>query len=220
MISTAIFDLDGLLTDTERLHREAYRTTLGRHGFSLDDVTYDEHWIRAGKGIGDLIRERKLAFDPDALRAEKAAEYDRLVRSSVQPMPGAREILARLHGRKTLALASSSYPDAVEAVLETVGIRHYFTFVANSLAVKRVKPWPDLFLQVAAGLRVEPRCCVVLEDSEKGILAAYAAGMTSIAVPNEYTRQHDFSKATRVVSSLDEVSLEMIESLGQGNGEG
>lgn len=213
MISTVIFDLDGLLTDTERLHRAAYRTILGRHGFRLDDATYDEHWIRAGKGIADLIRERKLGFDADALRAEKAAEYDRLVRSSVQPMPGAREVLDRLHGRKTLALASSSYPDAVAAVLETLGIRHYFAFVADSLKVKRVKPAPDLFRQVADGLKVGPRCCVVLEDSEKGIVAAHAAGMASIAVPNEFTRHHDFSKATRVVRSLDEVTLALLDGL-------
>ena len=85
--------------------------------------------------------------------------------------------------------------------------------MATNESVARVKPHPDLFLYVAERLGVTAAECVVLEDAEKGVLAAHAAGMKVIAVPNPHTRDNDFSKATRVVSSLAEVTLPLLDSL-------
>jgi beta-phosphoglucomutase-like phosphatase (HAD superfamily) len=79
--------------------------------------------------------------------------------------------------------------------------------------VERIKPYPDIFLYVAKEMNMPPENCVVLEDAEKGILAADAAGMKSIAVPNIHTMNNDFSKATLVVKSLEEVSYELIDQL-------
>ena len=214
MITSVIFDLDGLLADTERLHRQAYREVLAPLGIVLDDAKYVEHWIRLGRGIADLLREMGSAVDPAIVRRGKAARYRELVRSSVRPMPGVPAVFLRLRGRKRMALASSSYPDAVACVIDTLGIRAYFESISAHDDVAKVKPAPDLFLHAAASLRVKPAACVVLEDAEKGILAAVRAGMKCIAVPNEYTRHNDFSGASRVVESLDEVTIELIESLG------
>jgi HAD superfamily hydrolase (TIGR01509 family) len=212
MISTVIFDLDGLLSDTEPLHRRAYQKVLARRGVRLS-AAYAAHWIRAGKGIVEFLGKKRLTLDVDSIRAEKAEAYAELVARSARPMPGAVALLDLLRGRKTLALASSSYPAAVAAVLEALRIKEYFRLVVTQGDVDRVKPWPDLFLCAAARLNVEPSECVVLEDAEKGVMAAHAAGMKCIAVPNEYTRDNDFSKATLVVKSLRDVTLEMIESL-------
>lgn len=220
MISTVIFDLDGLLSDTEPLHRRAYEDVLGRLGITLDEAAYTEHWIRLGRGITEFLNDRSLSVDPNAIREQKSARYRELVEASVRPMPGAREVLQRLHGHKTLALASSAYPDAVDCVIRTLAMTGYFSVVVSRDHVARVKPAPDLFLCAARLLAVAPAACVVLEDAEKGVIAASEAGMKCIAVPNEYTRHNDFSRASAVVSSLDDITIERIDSLdGHGAGE-
>ena len=213
MISTVIFDLDGLLADTEGLHRQAYRDVLGNYGVTVTDQEYEEHWIRQGKGITEFLLERNLALDPDTIRRNKSERYNELVRCSVRPMPGALELLAQLRSRKSLALASSSYPEAVAAVVAALGIAACFQVIVSRGDVARVKPAPDLFLLAAAKLGVTPAQCVVLEDAEKGIKAAVAAGMKCIAVPNEHTFNNDFSGATLVAGSLLEITPEVIDGL-------
>ncbi len=213
VITTVIFDLDGLLADTEPLHCQAYQDALRRHGSLLTESEYIDHWVRAGKGIGDWISIRGLALDPLALRAYKSERYLELLTASLRPMDGALTLLKTLHGRKTLVLASSSYRDAVDAVLQGLDIAHYFKAVISGLDVARVKPAPDIFLAAARAVGATASECLVLEDAEKGVLAAYEAGMACIAVPNEQTRHHDFSRATRVCASLKEITIELIDQL-------
>ena len=213
MITTVIFDLDGLLADTEPLHCRAYQDALQSEGASLTEADYIEHWVRSGKGIADWVALHGLNVDPLALRVKKSARYLELLASSLRPMDGALELLKVLYGNKTLALASSSYQDAVDGVLEGLNIVHYFKAIVTGLDVPRVKPAPDIFLTAARRVGVVPSECVVIEDAEKGVLAAYQAGMSCIAVPNAHTRHHDFSKASRVCSSLNEITLQSIETM-------
>ena len=213
MIHAVIFDLDGLLADTECLHCRAYQMALLEHGVELRDWDYAEHWVRYGKGIADWIAMRGLELDPHALRLRKAQHYLDLLRSSLRPMEGALDLLELLHGRTKLALASSSYRDAIDGVLAGLGIRHFFKVIVSGLDVAHVKPAPDIFLKAARDLGVEPERCVVLEDAEKGVIAARLAGMRCIAVPNDYTRHHDFSQATTICSSLNEITDEFLTRL-------
>jgi HAD superfamily hydrolase (TIGR01509 family) len=213
MISAVIFDLDGLLADTECLHCRAYQMALMEHGVELKDVDYAEHWVRFGKGIADWIVLRDLALDPSVLRLRKAQHYLNLLESSLRPMDGALELLESIHGRTKIALASSSYRDAVDGVLAGLGIAHFFEVIVSGLDVAQVKPAPDIFLKAAGDLRVDPSKCLVFEDAEKGVIAAHMAGMRCIAVPNPYTRHHDFSKATKICSSLKEINEDFLKSL-------
>ncbi|MBN2312566.1 MAG: HAD family phosphatase [Sedimentisphaerales bacterium] len=213
MISMVIFDLDGLLADTEKLHRGAYKEVFSSLGVDLSDEEYEDHWIRWGKGIDDFVEQRNLDIEPELIRRNKALLYGQMVRSEVKPMPGARELLDSLRGRKTLTLATSSYPRDAYNVLDTLGFMDFFTYIATKGNVERIKPYPDIFLHVAGEMKTPPEQCVVIEDAEKGILAADAAGMKSIAVPNEHTKSNDFSKATVVLNSLDEINCELIDQL-------
>ncbi len=214
VISTVIFDLDGLLTDTERLHCQAWRQTLSTVGVEVSEEEYAEVWIRVGLGIDGFVRLRGLDHDPDVLRRAKLERYVALLETSLSPMPGAIALVETLHGKKRLALATSSYGDTVHLILRRLGLARYFEAVATNENVARVKPHPDLFLFVAERLRVRPSECVVLEDAEKGVLAAHAAGMKVIAVPTPHTRDNDFGKAALVVPSLAEVTLQLLDSLG------
>lgn len=213
MISTVLFDLDDLLSDTESLHCRAYQAVLRQHGVSLSDAQYHDHWIRQGLGVADFLRNQGTGLDPASLRKAKAAEYVILVESQCQPMPGALDLLDRLRGHKTLGLASSAYSDAVEAVLAKLSIADRFSCIVTGDQVQRLKPFPDIFLEAARRLGVAPKQCVVIEDAEKGVLAARAAGMKCIAVPSPRTAANDFSAADRVLASLAQVTVEMIEAL-------
>jgi len=213
MITTLIFDLDGLLANTEKLHCMAYQDALAKFGFKLTENDYSEHWILKGGSIGEFIAARGLKIDPESIRIMKAERYEELVVSTAEPMPGAISILSRMTGWKKLALATSSYEDAAYAVLRALNIGVYFSCIATRSSVARIKPFPDLFLYVAQVLGEKPESCLVFEDSEKGIIAAQAAGMKSIAVPNIHTFDHDFSKATVIVPSLEVVTRELIENI-------
>jgi len=214
MITTVIFDLDGLLADTERLHCRAYQLALLEQGVQLTETDYGEHWVRCGKGIHEWVGQQGFDLDPGALRARKAIHYQDLLRSSLRPMEGAEAVLNRLSGKMRIGLASSSYRDAVDGVIHGLGIAGYFDTIVSGLDVARVKPAPDIFLEAAHRLRANPAECAVLEDAEKGVLAAHAAGMRCIAVPNEYTRDHDFSKATHICSSLNDVTVKLLLDIG------
>ncbi len=213
MITSIIFDLDGLLADTEGLHCMAYQDALRAYGAAVTDHEYAEHWVRSGRGITEWISEHGLTLDPIALRAHKSRCYLDLLLSQLRPMEGALALLEQLYKRKKLALASSSYPDAVEGVLTGLGIAHYFQVIVTGLDVPNVKPAPDIFLAAAQQLGATPSQCVVLEDAEKGVIAANLAGMRCIAIPNHHTQHHDFSKATQVCSSLNDITLELLDTL-------
>ncbi len=213
IITTVIFDLDGLLTDTERLHYEAYKATLAEIGVTLSEEEYAEHWIRAGLGIREYALQRGIELDPETLRRRKTEEYGRLVDSDLHPMPGALDLLQRLQGRKRLALASSAYEDSVNRVLRKLDLVRYFEVIAAEGSAPRRKPYPDLFLYTAKRMGVTATESVVLEDAEKGVVAAHAAEVRCIAVPNRFTRGNDFSKATVVIESLHQVTIEFLDRL-------
>lgn len=210
MIQAILFDLDGLLTDTEQLHCRAYQQVLAEDGVLLTHDEYAEIWIRTGGGIIDLCKLKHLSHDPENLRRRKAAVYQTLVRAELQPMPGSVDLLKRIHGRIRLALATASWMDAATCVIDTIGIRQYFELIVTGSDVKRAKPHPDIFLLAAERLGVPPDDCMVIEDAEKGILAAHAAGMKSIAVPNRHTYRHDFTHATHIVASLNDITDDML----------
>ncbi|MEJ2703046.1 MAG: HAD family phosphatase [Sedimentisphaerales bacterium] len=213
VVSTVIFDLDGLLADTEKLHRGAYRQVFSKLGVELTDEEYEDHWIRHGRSIDAFVEKRNLGIDPQLIRSMKAQVYGEMVRSGVEPMPGARELLGSLQDKKRLALATSSYPKDAHAVLNVLDFADRFYCVVTKGDVERIKPYPDLFLHVADRMSEPAEQCLVIEDAEKGIVAADAAGMKSIAVPNEHTMSNDFSKATLVLDSLDQIDCELIDQL-------
>jgi beta-phosphoglucomutase family hydrolase len=213
MITTIIFDLDGLLSDTETLHMHAHQEVWRSHGIDISDNLYAEHWIRKGKGIKEFISNHKLNLVESTIRNEKGVVFNKLLKTSLKAMPGAKELLNKIHKGKRLAVASSSYRSNVEQVLSLLDFTDYFEIIVAGEDVKEVKPAPDIFLYTASHMNVNPSECIVIEDAEKGIRAASAAGMKSVAVPNEYTKNNDFSQATFVVASLLDVEKVIIEKI-------
>jgi pseudouridine-5'-monophosphatase len=207
-----IFDLDGVLLDTERFYTEVTQSIVGRYGKTFD-------WTVKGNMVGRpaiesaryLVEALDLPIRPeDYLEEREHLLRDRFARS--EPCAGARELTAALAARGARqAIATSSQ----RLLFDLKTRRHQqwlrvFTavVVGDDPRLERGKPAPDIFLLAAADLRVEPNTCVVVEDSPVGIAAARAAGMLSIAVPDPAMDRARFSDADLVVASLLDLSPE------------
>lgn len=212
-LQAVIFDLDGLLVDTEGLRYRSWRDTLAEIGMPLGLDEYRDLWIRAGGGIESYLRARGVRRDPEVLRGRKLIYYSTLLEAELQPMPCALELIDALRSHVRLALATSAFRVDVDPVLRKIGAASVFDVIATRESVPRAKPYPDVFLHTVQHLGAEPARCVVLEDAEKGVLAARDAGMPVVAVPTAHTRTNDFSSATLVVNSLCDLTLERLERL-------
>lgn len=213
LCSAVLFDFDGLVADSEPIHVRTWLDALREHGIGISETEYCDHWIRRGLGIGEFVQSRGLPHDPAALLSAKQRRYVAAVATDLRPMPGALELVHALKPSTSVALVSSGRRAMVEAALRAVGAAGLFEIVITHESVERRKPAPDCFLLAARVLGAAPERCVVLEDAEKGVLAAAAAGMPCIAVPTPHTRDHDFSTAALVVPSLESVTPAVIASV-------
>jgi HAD superfamily hydrolase (TIGR01509 family) len=202
----AVFDLDGLLLDTEPGWHRAEAELLRRHGAVYTDAdetatigwavkdTLRRYLPRLGLGDGDLPR----------LTAELLGLVQEEYAGPLSPRPGAAELVARLRGRIPLGIASNSARVLVELGLAGASFGDAFDVVVCAEEVERPKPAPDVYLEACARLSVSPSSTVAFEDSTSGIVAARAAGLTVVAVPQWATV--DTSSANHVASSLEVLS--------------
>ncbi len=179
----AIFDMDGLLVDSEPLWVSAERELLARHGHVLTDDDVD---ATHGRSIEDTIAAyaQRLGSHPQrALRAELMALMRTRYAAGPALMPGARELVGLLGGRLRLGVASNTDLDLVRLALRGTGLLDAFGAVVSSAGHGRGKPHPDVYLAACRALGIEPGDAVAFEDSTLGVRAAKAAGLTCVGVP-------------------------------------
>ena len=208
-----IFDLDGVLIDSEPLQYLAYADVLGGLGVSITRQEYAREWIGAGRGPEYAVRTYRLAITPAELKARKSEIYERLLRTEARLMPGARAALDRLGSAYRLGLATNSSRRDTGIALDRFDLAARFDAIVTRDLYAEAKPAPDAYLTAARLLTLDPGRCIVIEDSERGVAAARRADCACIAVPNEMTAGQDFSPAQRVVGSLDEVTAELVQKL-------
>lgn len=208
-----VFDLDGVIVDSEPLQYESYAEVLAPLGVRITREEYGREWIGAGGGPEYAVRTHALSVSPAELRARKVEVYRRRLRDEARLMHGVPGVLERLGGCYPLGLATNSSEIDTSIVLDRFDLRRRFAAVVTRELYERAKPAPDAYLTAAARLGCSPRRCVVLEDSWRGVGAAHAAGCVCVAVPNELTTGQDFSLAVRLVQSLDEVTPALVEEL-------
>ncbi|MGW8375976.1 HAD family phosphatase [Streptomyces sp. ODS28] len=184
--AAVLFDLDGTLVDSEPNYYEATRRVLALHG--ADGFTWEDHTRFIGIGTRETLetlrRERSLAASLEELLHEKNRSYLELARTRTEVFPQMRTLVELLGaGGHPMAVASGSSRAAIEAVLSGTGLDGALRTTVSAEEVGAGKPEPDVFLEAAARLGVEPGRCVVLEDSPPGAEAARRAGMRCVAVP-------------------------------------
>jgi HAD superfamily hydrolase (TIGR01509 family) len=216
-IRAVLFDMDGVLVDSEPLHFRATRAALGPRG-----VGYTERDNQAFFGATDaeMLRVLRILFDlpqsTAALVEAKTAHLVALIRGQGRPLPGVPDVPLWLAGLGLpLGLVTASRRPVIQAVLEVVGLDRAFAAIVSGDEVARGKPAPDGFLMAARRLDVAPDRCLVVEDSRNGVLAAKGAGMVVAAIPCSATSHEDFSAADLVLPTLEALP-KAVESTGTG----
>ena len=179
-----ILDMDGVILDSNRWHRQAWAEYNRRHGIETDEAMQRRMY---GKRNDDIVRD---FFGPQLTEAEVVAHgaaKEQLYREMIRPalnealVPGVREFLDR-HRGEPIGVATNAEPANVEFVIEEAHLRPFFRALVDGHQVPNPKPHPDIYLRAAELLGVPPRNCVVFEDSYTGIEAAQAAGMAVVGV--------------------------------------
>ncbi len=212
-----LFDMDGLLIDSEPLWHEAEIHGFGLAGLCLTpEQCLETTGLRVDEVVQFRFAQRPWATpSQDAVAVAIVERVVELVHAKGVLKPGVAEVLeaARGSGLRT-ALASSSPYVIIDAVLDRFGLRSAFEVVHSAEEEARGKPEPDVYLTAARKLGVDPGLCVALEDSPNGVVAAKAAGMKCIAVPELVLRNDPrLARADAVVASLAEVDAELLSRL-------
>ncbi len=202
-----LFDMDGVILDSEPLHAAAFQATLGRHGHELSQEDYKEHF--AGKtdeaGFEAYFKCINEAIDLPMIMDEKTKKYLELASDQLVPYPGVVQLIRDLANHVPLALVTGSLRMEADVALKAFGITDRFKVIVAAGDISQSKPNPEGYIKAMAELKASPDQCVIVEDSPSGIQAARAAGVDSIAVTNTHAAE-ELRDATYVV---DQLNLEM-----------
>jgi HAD superfamily hydrolase (TIGR01509 family) len=197
-----VFDLDGVMVDSEPVHERANAEYLSRFGVSPDQELLDDMMGRRVRELTDALAGR-LGLDPERAFADREAIFWRLLDQGLEPMPGLHAAVERLAGAGLpMAVASSGTRAYVDHVLERLRLRAAFAAVVSGEDVRHGKPDPEIYLLAAERLRADPADCVAIEDTTHGIAAAHGAGMRAVAVTHPMNATLDLSAADAVVADL------------------
>jgi HAD superfamily hydrolase (TIGR01509 family) len=214
VIEAVVFDLDGVLLDSEEIWDQAREELAHERGGRWHDRAQRDMMGMSSTEWSRYMHETiGLPEPPEEINREVVRRLSDLYRRELPAIPGAREAVERLAARWPLGLASSSNRELIDLALELLGVQHLFEATVSSEEVARGKPAPDVYLEAARRLGVEPTKAAAVEDSENGILAAKAAGMRVIAIPNRRFPPGDeaLAEADVVLASPAELTAAAVE---------
>jgi HAD superfamily hydrolase (TIGR01509 family) len=211
-----IFDMDGVLVDSEAVWDDVRKRFVEEKGGTWHEAAQRDMMGMSSVEWSRYVRERLCVdMEPEEISQEVADRVANVYREKLPLLPGAVEAVKSLSAEWPLGLASSSNRHVIDLVLELAGIDDAFRATLSSEEVGAGKPAPDVYVETASRLGVEPAACIAIEDSTNGIRSAHAAGMTVIAVPNQDFPPEDgaLDLADQTVKSLTELTPEMVRAL-------
>jgi HAD superfamily hydrolase (TIGR01509 family) len=205
-LRAVVFDLDGVIANTEDLYEQAGETVLRRRGKTYDAELREQIMGRpVVDAIQIMIDSHSLSDKVDDLILECAEVLQKLITTSLAPMPGAVSLIDDLHAANfPIAVATSATPEYADNVLTRLNLKQPFQFILTAADIRHGKPNPEIYLLAADRLGIAPPQMMVLEDSANGCRAAVAAGAFTVAVPNRHTRNHNFAGARFVADTLND----------------
>ncbi len=213
MAKGVIFDMDGVIIDSEPINQRAVDVVLERYGKRLTDEQ-NQHLI----GLGDkpffeeVIRMFGLQTTWQALAVSwHEAIIHLMQKEGIAAIDGVREVIRSLHQKKyRLAVASSGSRGRIGFILKTLDLQQYFSSVVTADDVKLAKPDPEIYLTAAASLNLAPQDCVAIEDSDRGVEAARRAGMKVIGFLSSSSYNQQLDRADAIIHSFDEWRDELL----------
>lgn len=214
MIEAVVFDLDGVLVDTEEIWDEARRRLVAERGGRWHDrAQRDMMGMSSREWARYMHEELGLREPPEEISEAVVRRLEELYRERLPLVAGAVEAVRRIGARWPLGVASSSNRPLIDLVLELSGLAPLFRVTVSSEEVERGKPAPDVYLEVARRLGCDPTRCAAIEDSENGIRSAAAAGMRVVAIPNRTfpPSPETLGLASVVLDSIGELEPDVVE---------
>ena len=205
MTTTIFLDNDGVLVDTEKYYCEANMVTSRQYGYNLTLGEYRRLFLADGTGMQEVADRIGWAAERlAAYRRERDALFHEYITTREVALEGVAEGLARLAGQFSLCVVTSAPRQFFDAVHRRTGFARFFRAVISGDTVTRHKPAPDPYLAAMAAMATAPGQGIAVEDSERGLRAAAAAGLSCIVVPQELTAHQDFGMAKAVVKTFAE----------------
>jgi HAD superfamily hydrolase (TIGR01509 family) len=213
-IKTVIFDMDGVIIDSEPVHMKIEQEIFRELGL---DISMEEHQKYVGTSAHemweDVVSRYKLDIPADEILEKKLTQYlDYLTsENNLQPMESVRELITHLKSKgKQLILASSATSKEIDLVLDKLSLKSFFSHAISGAELERSKPNPAIFLKASSLAKTSPEQCCVIEDSQNGILAAKAAGMKCIGFRNSTSGNQDLSEADIIIDSFKDINIDEI----------
>lgn len=205
-LSAILFDHDGLLVETELLFYQVTQEVLRQRGVSVTKETWSRDYLSKGRPSAEIALEHGYpeAFI-DQFTVLRNARYRSQLQKNPPLYPGVREVLQLLGARYRLGLVTGNSREAIETVHRTTGLLSVFEIVVTQEDFEKPKPKPDAYLVALERLGLSSARCIAIEDSERGMQAALAAGLRCVAIPGEFTKIQEFSGAARVLGSISEL---------------
>lgn len=200
-IDTILWDNDGVLVHTEPQYLQASREMLADVGVQLTEDQFRDISLKRGESLMQLAPQE----DIHALRIRRDNRYAELISARVQVREGVEDCLRQFHGKLKMGIVTSSQKIHFDIIHEKTGFLKYFDFVITRERYQHSKPHPDAYLLAIETQKIEKAKAVVIEDTERGVEAAMAAGLQCIAVPHELSEQGNFENATAVISNFSEL---------------
>lgn len=201
-----IFDMDGVIVDSEPWHERAFREVFDEMGYGeTHAMDFPRYYGRSDRALWlDFIEKHRPNRSLEELTEWKQRRFLEIIRREQPIFAGLPELLEKLSSRYRLAVASGSFHPVIDEILAMKNLRRFFPVVVSVQDVPRGKPAPDVFLRAAQSLGVEPQRCCVIEDAAAGVEAALAAGMKVIGITNSLSADK-LAHATHVVQNYLEI---------------
>jgi len=206
MIEAILWDNDGILVDTEHLYFQATREVMADVAVPLSEQDYIEYLLKDSRGAWHLVEEAGVSADRiDELKAQRNVRYGQLIATESSVIDGVRETLDALHGQYAMGIVTSSRREHFDIIHARTGLLPYFDFVLAGGDYARSKPAPDPYVAGLQRLGLSADQCIVIEDSERGLQSALAAGLRCLVIPSGMTHGGDFNGATAILENVREV---------------
>jgi len=215
MFKAVLFDMDGVIVDTEPLHRKAYFKMFDDVNIEVSDVLYNSFTGQATLPIcKTLCKNFNLSQEAETLMVLKRKHFKYLFENDIELalLDGVLELIKDYYTNDiTLVLASSASMANINRIFERFDLNKYFIGKISGADLKASKPHPEIFIKAAAIAGEHPDNCMVIEDSTNGILAAKAAGIYCVGFKSPHSDNQDYSKADRVISNFEEIGYKKLK---------
>jgi HAD superfamily hydrolase (TIGR01509 family) len=211
MIKAILWDNDGVLVDTEHLYFLVTQQILATVGVTLTQEMYIDLFLIQGKGAWNLAEEKGITpAHIVELRNQRNAEYLKLLSSQARIIDGVEDVLNTLYGKYLMGVVTSSRLVHFELIHRSTGLMKYFAFALTGEDYGKFKPDPEPYLVAVQKTGFEKEECIAIEDSERGLASATAAGLKCIIIPNRLTQSGKFLSAHKVLDSIRALPAELV----------